>query len=291
MNGRQMRELQQALLDAFPSEGDLARMVSFGLDERLTAIATGTTLTETVFKLIQWAESHGKVSQLLEAAVRENPDNLQLKNIAGAFLPVLESPQPKIAIPPTPVAIRAGGDVYDHRAIHTANAPQATDIHTANAPQGADSRTQVFISYSHQDRRWLGRLQTHLRPLVRQGVIDLWDDTQIAKGADWQATIQAALARARVAVLLVTPDFLASEFVATQELPRLLEGAAQGGLTILWIAVRPSAYQRTPIARYQAANEPARPLSGLNPTQRDQVLVQICEVIARAAGLERQEEG
>jgi nucleoside phosphorylase len=151
------------------------------------------------------------------------------------------------------------------------------------APVLEPPRTQVFVSYSHVDRRWLERLQVHMRPLVRQGTIDLWDDTQIAPGTDWRAAITAALARARVAVLLVTPDFLASQFIATEELPRLLDAAEQEGLTILWIAVRPSAYKGSPIARYQAASDPDRPLSGLNTSRRDQTLVQISEVIARAA--------
>ena len=80
-------------------------------------------------------------------------------------------------------------------------------------PDPDQEAISVFVSYSHRDEKWLERLQVHLKPLVRAGDIDLWDDTQIRSGEDWKAKIDQALGSARFAVLLVSADFLASDFI------------------------------------------------------------------------------
>src|SRR5512133_614051 len=60
----------------------------------------------------------------------------------------------------------------------------------------ASTRTTVFISYSHADHEWLERLKRHLRPLVRRGRLDCWDDTHIQPGDDGRQEIQKALDKA-----------------------------------------------------------------------------------------------
>jgi len=117
---------------------------------------------------------------------------------------------------------------------------------------------QVFISYSHQDKEWLERLKVHLKPLVRSG-LEVWDDTRIQAGGDWRGEIETALAAARVAVLLISPDFLASDFIAEIELPALLEAAEQRGTKILPLILYSSLFADTQLARYQSVNGPTQP--------------------------------
>ena len=141
------------------------------------------------------------------------------------------------------------------------------------------NRDQVFISYSHADSEWLKRLQIMLAPLRRQGMLDVWEDMRIQVGQDWKEEIEKALERAKVAVLLVSPDFLASDFIAKHELPPLLEAARKQGMTILWVPLRHSLYKVTEIARYQAAYDPGTPLSTLTAAQQDAALVRIAEAL------------
>ncbi|MGH8068553.1 MAG: TIR domain-containing protein [Candidatus Entotheonellia bacterium] len=117
-------------------------------------------------------------------------------------------------------------------------------------------RTQVFISYSHEDVEWLRRLQIMLSPLTRNQTIDLWDDTKIRAGTKWREEIQQALAAAKA--------------------------AEEESLTILWVAVSHSLYRETDIAEYQAANNPAKPLDSLSPSALNAELVQIAQKIRAA---------
>jgi hypothetical protein len=135
------------------------------------------------------------------------------------------------------------------------------------------ARDKVFISYSHKDADWLGRLTRVLRPLERKGLIDSWADTRIVPGRDWRGEIAAALASAHTAILLISTDFFASDFIADHELPNLLAAAATEGVEILPLIIKPSRFVREPdIARFQAFNPPDKPLAAMTEVEQDAVL-------------------
>ncbi len=145
-------------------------------------------------------------------------------------------------------------------------------------------RTGVFISYSHRDQDWLATLRTHLAPYLHGERISLWDDTQIKPGQSWREMILDAMATARVAVLLVSPEFLASPFIASVELPNLLRRTG-ADLALLWVPIRPSAWEATPLREIQAAWDPSAPLNSLSPAKRDSALVRIAKLIEAAANV------
>jgi hypothetical protein len=144
-------------------------------------------------------------------------------------------------------------------------------------------RHRVFISYSHKDRVWLEALQVHLRPLEREQRITRWDDTLIQSGTRWKLEISKALDEARVAVLLVSKHFLASDFIAADELPPLLAAAEHEGALILPVLVGPCRFNRTPgLADYQAVNSPERTLMEMSEAEQDRVWLQLADRIEDA---------
>src|SRR5262249_41258766 len=78
LTGSKFKDLAAAVVDAFPDYAALARAVRYGLDESLQAIAGEGTLQDVVFNLVRWAHSQGRLSDLLDALVRENPGNARL---------------------------------------------------------------------------------------------------------------------------------------------------------------------------------------------------------------------
>jgi|GEM_PF-4417306 DNA-binding transcriptional ArsR family regulator len=151
-------------------------------------------------------------------------------------------------------------------------------------------RVAVFVSYSHRDDVWLRRLQVHLRPLARGGALDLWDDTRIVAGQRWRDEIALAIDRAAVAILLISADFLASDFVYEEELPPLLAKAEREGALILPIVVTPCRLgSQDALAVFQAVNAPNRPLSRLDPAEAEEVFVRVADRVADV--LEELKEG
>jgi internalin A len=155
------------------------------------------------------------------------------------------------------------------------------DITNIQRTSTMTSQPNIFISYSHLDTEWLTKLQTHLKPLVRNQTIALWDDTLIRSGQAWRQEIEQALTQASVAILLVSPNFLASDFIAEHELPPLLTAAKAKGVTILWIPISDSLVTETDLNDYQAAHSPSKPLDTLTPPEQNQALVKICKEIKR----------
>jgi hypothetical protein len=129
----------------------------------------------------------------------------------------------------------------------------------------------------------------HLRPLTRNSVVDIWDDSRIESGHRWAEEIQRALNRVSVAILLISADFFASDFIASNELPSLLRRADSEGVLILPLIVGPSLFaQNAALSRFQAVNQPDRSLSAVPPAEAETILVSLARSIEKH--FERDEE-
>lgn len=162
----------------------------------------------------------------------------------------------------------------------------------------------VFISYAHSDnentdasKRWLNRLLEHLQPLVLQDKVSAWSDTEIEGGEQWDNSIKAQLLEADVAVLLVSPAFLASKYIRDSEVPVLLMNAMDEGRTVLPIIVRPCLFAETKfkypdpehgpgelsLSIFQSANPPSKPLNSMKEDEQDNVLLSVTRRILELA--------
>ncbi len=102
----------------------------------------------------------------------------------------------------------------------------------------------IFVSYSHKDEKEKDLLISHLRVLRLTDLIELWNDDYIGAGHNWEKEIDRAMAQCSVAVLLITANFLTSDFIIHQEVPKLLERRESEDLIIFPVVAKACAWQR-----------------------------------------------
>lgn len=131
---------------------------------------------------------------------------------------------------------------------------------------------KIFISYSHRDNTvYKDRLLKHLN--ISADRLSFWDDRQIALGQDWLTEIEAALSSAAAAILLVSPDFLNSKFIQSQEVPPLLQRRSAEGLQIFPIIVRACNWQQVDwLSRMQAYPTDDKTLADFRGNNLDKAL-------------------
>lgn len=124
-------------------------------------------------------------------------------------------------------------------------------------------------------------MQVHLKPLVRDHNFVLWDDIQIKAGTKWKQEITKAIQNAKVAILLVSADFMASDFISSNELPPILSNEKERGTIILPVILTKSWFSEDEnLSQYQAANDPSRPLNKLSRARQEEILHEISKTIS-----------
>src|SRR2546421_11257368 len=109
----------------------------------------------------------------------------------------------------------------------------------------------VFYSYAHEDEALQQQLETHLSLLRRQGLISEWHDREILPGAEWAGEIDAHLQTASIILLLISADFLASDYCYDEEMTRALERHKRGEARVIPIILRPCDWKTSPFAQLQ----------------------------------------
>lgn len=160
----------------------------------------------------------------------------------------------------------------------------------------------VFISYAHLDNesedrkeRWLDRLLEHLAPLSRGGQIETWSDQQIEIGDLWDSKIKDALNNAKIIILLISPSFLASKYIANNEVPVALKKAMDKGAVIIPIIIGHCLYNDTKfnfpdpingpeelsLSVFQAANSPNNPIDEMSTSAQNKIFLSVAKRVLK----------
>jgi small GTP-binding protein len=155
----------------------------------------------------------------------------------------------------------------------------------------ATSPLKVFISYSHTDEEFKKEFVTMLTGLQDQGVVDVWHDRRIEEGDEWYEAIKKAMNKCDLAILFVSPDFIASRFIKDNELPRLFQRRQEQGLRVVPIIVRPCKWKSQPVLKdLQALPQDGKPVITFSKDNgdRDKVWEDIATAIEKRANEARQ---
>src|SRR6266566_694585 len=119
---------------------------------------------------------------------------------------------------------------------------------------------KIFFCYAHEDESLLTRLKIHLTYLQRERLIDIWHDRDISAGSTWEQEISEHLNTAQIILLLVSPDFMASDYCYSVEMKRAMERHERREATVIPIILRPCHWQIAGLDKLQALPKDAIPV-------------------------------
>ncbi|TVP64467.1 MAG: toll/interleukin-1 receptor domain-containing protein [Nodularia sp. (in: Bacteria)] len=139
---------------------------------------------------------------------------------------------------------------------------------------------EVFFSYAHEDEKLKNELVKHLSILKRQGVITAWHDRKITAGTEWAGEIDTHLNAASVILLLISSDFLASDYCYDIELVRAMKRHATGEACVIPVILREVDWKGAVFGKLQALPKNADPVA--NWGNQDQAFADVARGIREA---------
>jgi tetratricopeptide (TPR) repeat protein len=144
-------------------------------------------------------------------------------------------------------------------------------------------RIEIFFCYAREDEVLLQGLEKQLKVLRRQGIIHLWHDREISPGAEWEREIDQHLKTASIILLLISPDFMDSDYCYGVEMKRAMERHERGEALVIPIILRPVYWKKAPFGKLQALPKDAVPVTSSAWHTLDEAFFDIAEKIRVAA--------
>ena len=140
---------------------------------------------------------------------------------------------------------------------------------------------KVFFCYAHEDEALLNILKAHLKPLQRRGLIDVWHDRDINAGTEWEQEISKHLNEADIILLLVSPDFMNSDYCYGIEMQRAIERHNSGDACVIPVILRYVSWRGEPLGKLQALPTDGKPVKSQNWYDLDEAFFDIAEGIQK----------
>jgi hypothetical protein len=156
--------------------------------------------------------------------------------------------------------------------------PSSSPSTAATAPAAP---LEVFFSYAHEDELLRNKLAKQLKLLERQGAIKGWHDRQISAGTEWAGQIDTHLDTARIILLLISSDFIASDYCYDLELQRAMERHGAGAARIIPIILRPCDWHSAPFGKLQALPKDGKAITTWS--NEDEAFLDVAQGIRRVA--------
>jgi hypothetical protein len=138
---------------------------------------------------------------------------------------------------------------------------------------------EIFFSYSHKDQRLRDQLEIQLSLLRREGLITTWYDHKITAGSEWAGKIDEHLNAAQIILLLISADFIASDYCYDIEMTKALERHEIGEARVIPVILRPVEWKQAPFGKLNPLPTGGRPV--VKWSDRDSAFLDIAQGIRR----------
>ena len=238
-------EVRTALLDYVRqaksfSEWDIASFSRKMFNQLVDLVdyVPGSNDKEKVNQIWNLCQNHGRQVETASRRMREiHDDNLYRELPEGSFLQMIAERK------------------------YLPNSTQKQQWSQTMNSKAQPNGIEIFYAYSHKDENLRNELENHLSILKRQGIIKNWHDRKISGGKEWQGEINKHLDTAHIILLLISSDFMASDYCYDVEMKRAMERHETGEARVIPIILRPVTWKRSPLGKLQAFPKDTKPVT------------------------------
>lgn len=234
-----------------------------------------------IYKIGKWKPIYD-IEKLIEHHfyhfLKKQPDGKEefLKHMRYVILPILKRQKNR----DSDTRIELFEQWLNEKLVPISPIKSQTIFQNSDKISNTQSKKTIFISYSHSDEKYKNEVVKTLKGLeyvFPNMKFDVWSDERIRTGQKWLDEIEQALQKANIAIMILSRDFIASDFIMKKEVPALLLNAKEKGTIIINLVAGKSLFKDSLLSEFQCVNDPNKPLKGMDEHQQDEVYTKLAE--------------